>query len=1005
MSIFKTKTNVNKRNHLRAAALSVLAVFLIGAHSCIDKNYRVGELDKSAQLAPGGLSIPLGYLDRKTLGDLINKDIIVAGEDGGYVLRHEGKIDYKIDAVNVNSFSFRSLTDLLRPVEVAPEGDGNQLPGSVSIGSELVEVPLDGSTIPSFDMSGANTKIEGLNLRKEGVFPVSGTVSAGQSVSGTVGSGPDATIDIDVNLPEQVEGVTTVWLKDEGGAPSAEKATVTVRFDPGGIAQVAQSIVIDEFTVTLPGRYSITPAAGYDATMTTRNSFLVQNYALETVGPFDFIFYITEVDMSDLTPNASNDIIKTEYFSYNIDYTLTTKTGTVGTAAPSAEIKGSPAFLDAAFTTNEIDFKTEAFVHPFSHTIEGISEVVESVGYVAFGSGNTFTVTMEDLGLPASFQSELPIKVTFPASFDMEKVTAEGTYDNNTKTLTAKASDFITGYTMKLKGIALTGDAAKPSGGKLDVGGDITVEIDHTFAAGKPLRWSVDVDGKSVPNPVEVGISAMELTLDYAASEFTLNSISQDVATGGQISESFDIPSEVKDLSKVFVENAGNTGVSVEMILSVEIRDRFPGISEFYLDDFTIRLPSFLMIDEDRLSLGEGESFDAETNTYVKDLITIAGNTAELARFPISGLGGITIAAAVATIEGDFEFTAKARTPQGSAIDPSADNMVISPKLEISDISVTGLEGMFDIDLERYLDGRIDPIDFSEVFDILGGDTQRPDLADPVLTLTINNPLGLNFLGSIVLDPKNGEGDRLECGVIELNDLKIDPATGASGTETRVFITDNGSTTAPAGYVGYDSPLSQLVDIIPHRVDIDLTGNVNPDSQLINTLMVSDSEYYDFSMDYAIEVPLAFGPDMNMVMEFEVDDLADTFSDLAEQQVKAADITVYAGLTISFPLKLKDVEVRFTDAQGDPIPDLTTTVTGSIEGPASGGTPQQSLLTVRLGVPDGGDFTTLSEIDIIKIRVPISSVGAENSLNAGDWIEGNVWLELGKGISVDIGEL
>lgn len=973
--------------------------------SCIDDKYRIDEIDKEVHFAPGGASFPLGYIEKKKLGDIIGDklSIISEHESGYYVLRQTGEIGYKIGKININEITFGDFDGFFgEGIKVNPKDDGDQLPKTIAIDRKSLKIAHD---IPSFDMSGESV-IEKLDLTKSGEIPggLSGTVTAGKTFSGSFISGAEATIEIDVTLPEQVKDVETVWLKDKDNNPSPEKTTVKFALNFGGVSPVMQSLKIDEFTLTLPGRYKIQPGAHGGSITGNSSSFTMTNFNMGG-GPYILEFYITEADLSDLTPDAGNRILKEEKFSYTIKYTLTTKAGEVGSALPTVNITGAPEFRDAKFTTNKIDFKVDTYTYDFSQTIGGISDVVENVSYVAFaGGGNTLTLKMGDLGLPDSFQNELPIMIKFPESFDIEPVAGE--LENNV--LTVMASDLVDGYDLTLNGIGFTGTAATPnSKGELTVAGAIEVSVNHKFDEAT-LLWSDDIARKNVPEAINVEIEPKTLTIDYTNSIYTA---SQKVEANGWFDESFELPSVIKGVSQVLIAKAAEgTDAAVEMTLSVEINNWLT--DKLYLDDFNIQLPSFLMIDASSLNK-PGEAFDADNNTYSNNRITIQkpadGSTkVGLVNFNVNGMKGITLDDGKAALKGDLKFSAIARTPDGATINPE-DEMTITPKLEISDIVVTGLDGM--LDLEDYIDNdKIDPIDFSELFKYLNENKiQQPNLAAPVLTLDIVNPLGIKALGNVALYPRNADGELICEEPITLgqdNRFKIEPS-GA----THVYISDNGVAKAPKayGYVGYDLKLSDLVNVIPHTVDISLSGTVNPNKDLISSMLLGDNEN-EFSLAYTIEVPFLFGPDMSMELKFDVDDLNKTFSKLAEQKVKAADITVFAGFTVTFPLIIEDVKVEFTDSQGGTIEGLETTVSGSIAGPAKAGDKaQESILSVRMIVPKGGDFATLSDIDIMKITIPISSANrsgnAQNQLSPNDTIEGRVWIELAKGVSVNLGDL
>lgn len=354
-------------------------------------------------------------------------------------------------------------------------------------------------------------------------------------------------------------------------------------------------------------------------------------------------------------------------------------------------------------------------------------------------------------------------------------------------------------------------------------------------------------------------------------------------------------------------------------------------------------------------------------------------------------------------IDVDYEF-GEEEFRWSTDIDGKPIPSVLSVEVTSSDIEIESVTVELDLPLDEYIaDANIESIDLSELTKNMGDEEQHPDLVPPTITMMVSNSAGIEIIGNLSLDPKKKDGTSL--GVVTIDDLLIEPAGNDGSVENTYIFIGQTDTTPPAGYTPYYADLDNLLNTLPTTIDVSLSAMVTPNKEF--TIHVNED--FPFSLEYSVDLsPLAFGPDMNLVIEINEDGLNDTFSDLAEYQVKAADISVHAELTVSFPLKVKgeDIAVDFLDKDGHEIPGLKATASGKIEGPATEGAGENtSTLAISITVPDGGDFQTLSEVDQLVLRLPITGTSSVNRLRPNDYISGKVWLTLAEGISLDLDKL
>ncbi len=333
-------------------------------------------------------------------------------------------------------------------------------------------------------------------------------------------------------------------------------------------------------------------------------------------------------------------------------------------------------------------------------------------------------------------------------------------------------------------------------------------------------------------------------------------------------------------------------------------------------------------------------------------------------------------------------------------IEPLNPNSVINVDVDADGLQVSTVHAVLDLPLDDYIaDAGIEPIDLSDLTEKMGDEEQYPDLKAPTISMTVSNSSGIEIIGDLTLDPTDKDGTSL--GKVEVGDITIEPSGGQGAEISHIFIAEQGET-VPAGYTPYYTDMDNLMKILPTTVNISLSAKATPNK--IHSIRMNED--FLFEMSYGVDMPIEFGDEMNLVIEINEDGLNETFTDLADMKVKAADILAHAQLTVSFPLKVSGVTAEFLNEQGASINGLTTTVTGVIEGPQpDAGGAKTSTLTIAINVPNGGDFKTLSEIDQLKLRLPVSGTGAANRLKPDDYISGKVWLTLDSGVHVDLNEL
>lgn len=459
------------------------------ASACVNKDYdiKTKDIDMGAQIAPNGLEVLLGYFPQKYLSEVLKDVEDITWDDNknlGMSLSDTKDFDY--DGVEILNI----------------DGIGNAFPDT--------KIDLD---IPSFDFS-AGTAIDPLTLPERlGSFPTElpGTIIISQTYDDiTPISSNEGKIIIDVDLPEQIKEVETVWLTDKNSNPKGTPVVIT--FNLGSMPDFCSNVTIKSLTVDLPSRYTIASDVG----TVTGSKLKIENQSLDLSNPsVSYTFYIEKLSLAGVS-TAGGHISMNEPFEYKLDYKLTTEVGGTLGAVPTVKITGEPMFKDAEFWTNEI-VVSESSKNEIKYKVT-IPDVVTEVTGVNFKEGNnTVTVKVSDLGLP--FDDDPNVKIEFPSVFKFAP-------DPNItgSTLIAPYSSFVAGYTLEFDKIELGGDGI-PVGGQLDfeaLGYEVTATVDHTYASTK-FKWSEDIDGLTVNSKVDVKMDASDLSVETIGAKLNLS--------------------------------------------------------------------------------------------------------------------------------------------------------------------------------------------------------------------------------------------------------------------------------------------------------------------------------------------------------------------------------------------------------------------------------------------------------------------------------------------------
>lgn len=296
-------------------------------------------------------------------------------------------------------------------------------------------------------------------------------------------------------------------------------------------------------------------------------------------------------------------------------------------------------------------------------------------------------------------------------------------------------------------------------------------------------------------------------------------------------------------------------------------------------------------------------------------------------------------------------------------------------------------------------------IEMGGVNDELDFDIEDAGLS-PIITVNIENPLTLDAIVSASLIPVfNGEA-KPENGIVADN-VVIKAATVVNGniqpTPTTLVLADESlrGNYPSEKYSFVACNLGKLLlGSFPDEVKFDVAFST--DENAVSSFYVADR--YTVSYDYDVNIPLVFGDELDFTIEETIDNLSDTFSDLADQDISVKGVSLVAEVVNTIPVDFS-FGVECLDAAGKPtvaslnIPEGYNTIKGSADGKSEA----KSTLRIGLDLGSSGNINQLADVDALKLKFKAMRSGEGNcALNAEQYISLKLKLEIDGKIKIDL---
>lgn len=965
--------------------LAVLLFAVLAAVSCVDSDYNLDETNLDVTLGGNGLVVPLSSTERVTMDSLLGSslDELVVDENGIYAFRYGDTLDYTIEEITIEDI--KNLSPSLDPVEVSLSEDEVGLPERIEAQGLSTSFGFD---IPDYDFS---DRISLPEIDEYQTVPIPSDFPQYSVPSGIelpLQMDNSVPLNVTIQYPEEVRSASVIEF-----GPDAEGAPIDLLFDLGKLASVNAGGRLVSARIIFPigfelgliddlnGAASLSQGEGSP----TRNVFTVSNYEAGATESIRVKCYLKSVDMTCYPEPQDGKVGISSSISYELSYLMTTKSGTLSSdEMPYVDMTVAPTFQDAVIETNPIDVEIDEINYDLNYDFDGIPTDISEVQTIAFlPEANHLTIRISDLGLPFDL-SAFDVEMQLPADFHFES----NPYLGPGNLLTAPLSVLTEGLQLGLDKIDFPeGSGVVSDEGVLSLREKLMVNFAHTLPSAV-YRFS-EIKGAIGHHQSEVQIDPLSLGVDASRSVFTVEGVSSMFETSDNIFQQIEIPEEVKRIDTLLIEALDGAQVWA----SLKVRIENSPVDSIYIDNFRLQLPRFLIIDDPDVN-EDNELYFERKRVYAQ-----SPDPVEIKEVRIAGISSGDIIDGILTLDEVFRLSGTVRVPDGTQIDGLDGNVKIYPVFSISDIRITGLEGLIDKDLDPYID--IPSIDLSNVIEEFNTDQDLlVNLSSPTIRLSFENPTGIGLKGSLLLQPYNMAGEMLD--PVEIAGLELKAAKDGVSGETHLYITDQPNR-APADYKEcYVPELSNLMRTIPSKIDVKLHVDMNPELEHF----IEFGRTYDFNLKYDMHMPCVFGEDMDIRYSDTVKNLSGTFADLADMSLRVETLALLADVETTLPFNM-EFSARFVDREGNEVENVVATTENQIAGydPAvDAADSKTSEVRIAIDILDG-DLRYLEQVEGVVFEIRATGACDQNAIRPDQYLRVNMRLTAEKGISGNLKDM
>ena len=682
-------------------------------------------------------------------------------------------------------------------------------------------------------------------------------------------------------------------------------------------------------------------------------------------------------------------------FIGNINAAIPTFEGTKDLALPAGITSGME--IPESFPLVGQEFQ----MHYDPHTFEGEFEIeipeeiaaIKTIRFGANGEGSLVDIQF-DLGGLAGVSDKRHIdyfNIELPAGFTVEKVVGDDTYDYSSVYAGEGSS---TPNHFHIENYTMTGDHLKVDLliKSVDLSG-MTIGADRKLRIDEDVTYDLDFTGSikaGTVTPVSPYVH-ISTSLELYDATIVTGEICENVSVSEQILQTLSLPAEIKEIHSIaLVDNTTGGVPTLELKLNIENSP----VEYIELDNVEISLPPYLRISSQEAAW----NYQAGKLTSTAPIqIATTGGEVTFGRFTLDGIGALAINNGQVDLSADLGIKADLTLPAGQnlTIRTHHEDIVITPKIQLSDLRVESVTGFVEPDLSDLLAPiEIEIGDFSSS---LEGLEMELNIASPVLRINIDNPIGVGIDATIQID---GYKAGAVAKTITTPTISILPADHTSiiitGEDSAINYPDDAATRV------YEvEGLSELIGLLPDKLVLQLNAATNKEQP--HTITLEDS--YTFNIDYSVDAPISFSAnkDGHITYTTTIEDV--DLSSLADIEVEVESVVLNIASVSTLPIDLS-LALEMLDAEGSPIQSIKASSTGTIEGTANVEAASSNCsVALNIEAPEGSSpFAELAKVKSIRCKIEGTTL-AGGALNSNQYISLALSLLLPEGITVDLATL
>ena len=465
------------------------AVCAFTAIACVDKSFNIDDVSKEVTLGSGTTTVPLGYLENKSLGDLLEgEDIegLIIDESGNLSFSYEGECktievegistEFEIPQIE-NSFEveYPEFNFAMKAIEISEEAD-------IEVVSGLENYLSQGRIPQGVDLPNVECKyqhvIEGDNLH------------------------------IEFDVPQQIDDIAKIIFRDiengHHGAPMHLKVALNGLKNINAGGELKFDLNIEG------GTFRILDAANN----AVETKHYTETYVIEEGAEYvDFVIYVESiVNDTELDSNHHLDIpLK---LTYDMEFNMATKAGEFNfNHMPHIELNADFEYGDADVVVNsEVNLVECEVDNGDPIEIAGLPDELVSVKRVAMlqGANSILNFYAHGMSWLGDLADDVEVVVCLPTYLKLHRVdNANYIYDEATGELTTTIAELDKGVAIAIEALDFGAEGCSP-----DANGKIALDFEPSIRAYFKEGVLVNVSSLEHKGDLEISVGIEKSNLE-----------------------------------------------------------------------------------------------------------------------------------------------------------------------------------------------------------------------------------------------------------------------------------------------------------------------------------------------------------------------------------------------------------------------------------------------------------------------------------------------------------